>query len=147
MAETQVASRTAAVPMIAYEDAAAAIEWLTRAFGFREIAANRYVDQDGRVGHAEMETDRGGVIMLATPTPDYVSPKRHRESCEAAARWSSVPWVIDGVQVEVDDIESHHARAKAAGARLLSAIDDEDFGRLYRVEDLEGHRWMFIQPS
>jgi uncharacterized glyoxalase superfamily protein PhnB len=146
MQETRVASRTAAVPMISYEDAGAAIEWLAQAFGFREIAAQRYVGPDGRVGHAEMETDRGGVIMLASPTPDYVSPKRHRESCEEAARWSSVPWVIDGVQVEVDDVDAHRARAEAAGARMLGAIEDQPYGRLYRAEDLEGHRWMFIQP-
>src|ERR687896_948439 len=97
MQETQIASRTAAVPMISYEDAGASIDWLAQAFGFREIAAERYVGPDGRIGHAEMETDRGGVIMLASPTLDYVSPRRHRESCEEAARWSSVPWVIDGV--------------------------------------------------
>jgi uncharacterized glyoxalase superfamily protein PhnB len=84
--------------------------------------------------------------MLASPTLDYVSPKRHRESCEEAARWSSVPWVIDGVQVEIDDVDAHRARAEAAGARMLGPIEDEAYGRLYRAEDLEGHRWMFIQP-
>ncbi len=84
--------------------------------------------------------------MLASPTPDYRSPKHHREECEAAARWSRVPWVIDGVQVEIDDVDAHYARAQEAGARLLSGIQDESFGRLYRAEDLEGHRWMFIQP-
>ena len=30
------------VPMIAYEDAAAAIDWLTEAFGFRERPEQRY---------------------------------------------------------------------------------------------------------
>ena len=84
--------------------------------------------------------------MLASPTPDYESPARHRETCEAAARWSRVPWVIDGVQVEVDDVDAHHERAGSAGARLLTPIRDEPYGRLYNAEDLEGHRWMFIQP-
>jgi uncharacterized glyoxalase superfamily protein PhnB len=51
------------------------------------------------------------------------------------------------VQVEVADVDAHYARAGQAGARLLSGIQDEAFGRLYRAEDLEGHRWMFIQPS
>jgi uncharacterized glyoxalase superfamily protein PhnB len=147
MAETKTASRTAAVPMLAYEDAGAAVDWLVRAFGFREDAANRYVGPDGRIGHAQMETERGGVIMLASPTPDYQSPRHHRESCDAAARWSAVPWVIDGVQVEVDDVEAHRARAEAADARMLTPIRDEPYGRLYNAEDLEGHRWMFIQPA
>lgn len=147
MPGTKTASRTAAAPMIAYEDAGAAVEWLTRAFGFREDAANRYVGTDGRVGHAEMETERGGVIMLAEPTPDYRSPIHHRQECEAAERWSSIPWVIDGVQVEVDDVDAHRARAEAAGARMLTPIRDEPYGRLYNAEDLEGHRWMFVQPA
>jgi PhnB protein len=55
--------------------------------------------------------------------------------------------VIDGVQVEVDDVDAHYARTAAAGATLLSGIEDNPFGRLYRAEDLEGHRWMFIQPG
>ena len=30
---------------------------------------------------------------------------------------------------------------------MLSEIEENPFGRLYRVEDVEGHRWMFIQPT
>ena len=37
------------VPMIAYEDAAAAIDWLTEAFGFSERREQRYADEDGTV--------------------------------------------------------------------------------------------------
>ncbi len=145
MPEMKIASRSAVSPMLAYEDTGAAIEWLERAFGFIENQANRYVDENGVVGHAEMDAG-GGIVMLATPTPEYQSPRRHRESCESAARWSQVPWVIDGVQVEVDDIDAHRARAEAAGARMLTPVRDEAYGRLYNAEDLEGHRWMFIQP-
>ena len=100
-------------PMIAYEDAAAAIDWLTKAFGFREVG-ERYVGEDGTIGHAELELE-GNVVMLATPTRDYQSPKTHRESCEAAGRWLDNPWVIDGLLVLVDDLEEHHARAVAGG--------------------------------
>lgn len=147
MTDSSVATTASVVPMLAYEDAGAAIEWLERAFGFREQAGNRYTNPDGTVGHAQLEAGRGGLVMLASPTPAYQSPKRHRETCEAAAAWSEVPWVIDGVQVEVDDVDAHHERARAAGARLLTPIRDEPYGRLYNAEDLEGHRWMFIQPS
>lgn len=131
--------------MLAYEDAAAAIDWLERAFGFREDADERHTEADGTVSHAQMEAGRG-LIFLAAPTPDYQGPARHRETCAAAAAWSAVPWVIDGVQVEVDDVDAHYGRARSAGARLLTPIRDQPYGRLYNVEDLEGHRWMFIQP-
>ena len=103
------------IPMIAYENGVAAIDWLSKAFGFRERIEERYVGEDGSLGHAEMEAG-DGLIMLATPTPDYESPKHHRETCEQARKWSVVPWVIDGVLVYVDDLEAHFERAKAAGA-------------------------------
>jgi uncharacterized glyoxalase superfamily protein PhnB len=138
-------SENSVIPMLAYEDAAAAIDWLVKAFGFHEEL--RYTEDDGTVTHAELATEGGGLIMLATPTPDYVSPKRHRETCEQARNWSEVPYVIDGVLIEVDDVDAHFARAKEAGATILSEPEDVDAGvRHYRAEDPEGHRWMFSQP-
>jgi len=86
-----------------------------------------------------------GLIMLATPTPDYESPRRHRQTCEQAGKWSSVPYIIDGVLVYVDDVDAHYERARAAGATFLSEIEEGGPGRRYRAEDLEGHRWFFFQ--
>jgi uncharacterized glyoxalase superfamily protein PhnB len=86
-----------------------------------------------------------GLIMLATATPKYESPKHHREHCEQAQAWSAVPWVIDGVLVYVDDVDAHYRRAVQAGARILTEPEDGPPARRYRVEDLEGHRWMFMQ--
>ena len=51
------------VPMLAYADAAAALEFLREAFGF-EIRS-RMDMPDGRVGHAEVGY-QGNVIMLAS---------------------------------------------------------------------------------
>ncbi len=135
------------VPFIAYEDAAAAIDWLTEAFGFREDPAARITADNGVVGHAEMDVGDGSVIYLSTPTPDYESPKHHRETCAAAAKWSENPWVIDGLLVQVDDVDAHHARAAAAGATVLRAPEDvPEIGiRLWSAEDVEGHRWMFVR--
>ncbi len=130
------------IPMLSYENGAAALGWLTEAFGFRERA--RRVSPDGRLTHGEMDTGQG-LIMLASPTPEYASPKHHRERCETARRWSAVPWVIDGVLVYVENVDEHHARAKQGGAIILSEPTDDGPGRLYRAEDLEGHRWMFMQ--
>src|SRR2546425_1389359 len=101
------------IPMLAYEDGPAALDWLAEAFGFRERA--RMLGPDGRLAHGEMEAG-DGLIMLATPTPDYENPRRHREHCERARAWSAVPWVIDGVLVSVDDVDKHYERAKGAGA-------------------------------
>jgi uncharacterized glyoxalase superfamily protein PhnB len=133
----------AVIPMLAYEDGAAAIDWLTNAFGFDE--QTRFTDDDGTVTHAELETG-SGTIMLATPSPDYLSPKRLRELSPEARKMAEVPYVIDGVVVEVDDVDAHFARAKEAGATILSEPADQSVGiRHYRAEDPEGHRWMFSQ--
>jgi uncharacterized glyoxalase superfamily protein PhnB len=133
--------------MLAYENASAAIDWLSRAFGFAEDRQQRHTEADGTVTHAELERD-GARIMLATPNREYRAPKRHREECEAAARWLDNPWVIDGVFVEVDDLDAHHAQAVAAGAAILREPSEPGVGfRIYSAEDVEGHRWMFGQRA
>jgi PhnB protein len=132
-------------PMLSYEDVGAAVEWLCNAFGFKE-AADRYTDDDGRVTHAELELD-GAIVMLGWPGPDYRSPASHARSCAEARAWLSVPYIVDGVHVYVDDVDGHCARARAAGATILREPQDEPYGRLYNAADLEGHRWMFMQRS
>jgi uncharacterized glyoxalase superfamily protein PhnB len=132
------------IPMLTYEDGIAALEWLAKAFGFRET--QRLTAPDGRLSHGEMDVG-DGQIMLASPTPDYQSPKRHREVCAQARKWSAVPWIIDGVLVFVDDLDAHFSRAKAAGATILSGIEEGPPGRRYRAEDLEGHRWFFFEKD
>jgi uncharacterized glyoxalase superfamily protein PhnB len=130
------------IPMIAYEDGPQAMDWLAKAFGFRERA--RMTAPDGSLSHGEMEAGEG-VIMLATPTPEYHSPRSHRDSCDQARKWSSVPYVIDGVLVYVSDVGGHYEHARRAGATILSELEDDSNGKRYRAEDLEGHRWMFMQ--
>ena len=132
------------IPMISYEDGIRALEWLATAFGFRETA--RLTTADGRLSHGEMRAGHG-LIMLASPTPEYRGPARHREVCEQARRWSTPPWIIDGVLVYVSHLERHLARAKSAGATILSEIEDGPPGRRYRAEDLEGHRWFFFEKD
>jgi PhnB protein len=132
------------VPMIAYENGLAAMDWLESAFGFQEVT--KILGDEGILTHGEMETGNG-LIMLAMPSPDYEGPKHHRETCEAAKNWSTVPWVIDGVLVFVDDVDEHFARAKRSGANVLSEPEDGPPGKRYRVEDLEGHRWMFMEKE
>src|SRR5262245_44854506 len=134
-----------ATPMISYEDVGAAIDWLSEAFGFRE-QGERFTDADGRVTHAELSLD-GAAVMLGWPGPDYRSPAHHAEECERARRWLATPWVVDGVHISVADVDGHYERAKAAGATILRELETSPFGRLYSAADLEGHRWMFMQPA
>lgn len=129
-------------PMIAYEDAAAAMDWLIRAFAFTE--RRRMMDKQGRVVHGELELS-GNLVMVASPTPDYRNPKNHGETCPQAKQWLTAPWVIDGVLVMVDDVDAHFSRARSEGATMLSEIEEGGPGRLYRAADLEGHRWMFLE--
>ena len=132
-----------AVPLISYENVAAAIEWLSEAFGFRE-RGERYTDGDGRVTHAELELD-GALVMLGWPGPDYRGPAKHAEECEAASKWLDVPYIVDGVLIYVNNVDAHCERARAAGATILREPKDEEYGRLYNAADPEGHRWMFMQ--
>jgi uncharacterized glyoxalase superfamily protein PhnB len=137
-------STPSVIPMLSYEDGLAALAWLQGAFGFVETA--RLTTPDGRLSHGEMKAG-DGLIMLASPTPEYRGPKRHREVCEQARKWSTVPWIIDGVLVFVDDLDRHFDRARAAGAVILSEIEEGPPGRRYRAEDLEGHRWFFFEKD
>ena len=86
-----------------------------------------------------------GLIMLATPSPHYQGPAHHRAECAAAQAWSEVPYIVDGVLVHVDDVAAHHRRARDHGARILSEPETDQFGSRYRAEDVEGHRWMFVE--
>jgi uncharacterized glyoxalase superfamily protein PhnB len=131
------------VPMLTYEDVAAAADWLCSAFGFRE-SGERYTDDEGRVTHAELSFG-DGEVMLGFASPHYRSPRRHAAECEHAARWLDNPYVVDGVLVHVDELDAHLERARAAGADILRGPDDQPFGRLYAAADVEGHRWMFVQ--
>ena len=132
------------IPMVAYEDGIAAMNWLCKVFGFAE--KTRIVDNNGRLTHGEI-TLGDGIIMLASPTPDYQSPKHHRQVCEDAAKWYRVPYIINGILVYVDDVQKHYHKAKESGAIILSDVEAGGPGLRYRVEDLEGQRWMFMQKS
>jgi uncharacterized glyoxalase superfamily protein PhnB len=133
-------------PMLSYEDVGRAADWIVEAFGFEEL--ERFADDDGTVTHVTLELD-GGFVFLGYPSADYRGPKRHAEECEAARLWRETPYVVDGVMVEVDDIDAHFERARVAGGTILTELEDNPAvgHRQYRVEDVEGHRWMFVQAT
>ena len=128
------------IPMIAYADASKAADWIARAFGFREL--ERFKDGRGVVTDVVMELD-GAKVLIGHPNDAYEGPRRHAEHCDEMRAWLDIPWIVDGVLVYVSDVEAHLARARGAGARILSEVETNPEQRQYRVEDLEGHRWMF----
>ena len=121
-----------------YEDAAKAIEWLGRAFGFETRL--KVEGDDGGIVHSELVFGEG-VVMVASVSrgPRRASPR----SLDGANTQS--------LFVYVDDVEAHCARARGAGAKILSEPKTTDYGeewwvdRGYEAEDLEGHRWYFAQ--
>jgi uncharacterized glyoxalase superfamily protein PhnB len=125
--------RTTIVPQIPYEDIRAALSFLERAFGFREIRSSRMADADGVIHHANVEFG-GSVIGIGTQgAHGATSPK----SAGSASQY---------ISVYVDDIDAHYERARAAGAQIgRGPRDHAREYRAYEALDLEGHRWRFVQ--
>ena len=134
-------SEPGVIPMLAYADAAAAADWICRAFGFRET--ERFADRSGTVTDVVLERPDGATVLVGHPNDAYEGPRKHADHCAVAARWLDRPVIVDGLVVYVDDLEAHQAATAAAGARIISGLETNPLQRQYRVEDLEGHRWMF----
>ncbi len=116
-------------PYLLYEDGEAAINFASRAFGFREV--DRAVGAAGGL-HAELETPAGGRLYLGQPPSDFQNP--------ATAGRTSMTYVI------VDAVDAHYEQAKAAGARITEEPTDTPFGhRRYSCADPQGHEWSFAQ--
>ena len=120
------------MPMLAYADAPAAITFLTSAFGFEE--RYRLAMPDGAVGHCELALD-GAIVAVSSAWRDAgLYPP------------SELPGVHCQLAVMVADVDAHFERAKAAGATIVAPPEDQFYGfRMYRVNDPEGHRWVFQQ--
>ncbi len=118
-------------PYLLYEDGEAAIEFVTRAFGFREV--DRAVGAAGGL-HAELEVaPDGGRIYLGQPPRGFRNP--------ATVGRTSL------VHVLVDDVDGHYECARAAGAKIIEEPNDLPFGhRRYGCTDPQGHEWYFAQP-
>src|ERR1700752_4342545 len=73
--EVEPRSRPTIVPQVPYEDIRAALAFLERAFGFREIQSTRLVGADGVIQHANVDFG-GSVIGIGTQgAPGAVSPR------------------------------------------------------------------------
>ena len=112
-------------PVLRYQDPVAAIEFLTKAFGFGEHQVDRA--PDGTIVHAELSWGTG-LIMLG--------------SASSSVHTGDGP--VDAAYLAVDDPDAHHDRAVAAGAEITMELTDQPYGsREYAARDPEGNAWYF----
>src|SRR5271165_7096110 len=91
------------IPYLFYRDVPAALDWLARAFGFKEEM--RTGTPSGGM-HGEMSFGGQRIMMgQGASQSGMVSP---REATTATM----------GVFVYLDDVDAHHAQAAAAGAEI-----------------------------
>jgi uncharacterized glyoxalase superfamily protein PhnB len=119
-------------PYLLYSDAEAAVEFLTRAFGFREV--ERSIGGAGGL-HVELEVGPdGSIVYLGSPPGDFRGPAEVGGTCL--------------VFVLVDDVDAHYARARAEGAAIVEELVDTPSGhRRYTCDDPQGHEWCFATAA
>ena len=135
--------RSRMYPRLAYRDEHAALEYLTRVFGFTER-------REARVGGTTPDGwDMGdhmlawlefgaGLVMIGHVNEDVHRIRSPRDVGSATAM----------INVEVDDVDAHYARAVAEGAEITKALEDTWYGaRVYEAADLEGHQWHFQESN
>jgi len=133
MAKRIPADHQRVMPYLHYRDPAAALDFLTKAFGFTVRFAHR--DETGFVRHAQVGVG-DDTFMLGPVYPELRS-----------AVASELPGVNASVWCYVDDVDAHCARSRAAGATILREPQDQPYGvREYDALDHEGQEWYFMTP-
>jgi PhnB protein len=102
MATPKLTVSTEIIPYIFYRDVPAALDWLTRAFGFAETM--RTATPNGGT-HGEMTLD-GQRIMMGQGSKEWRMVSAHE--ADAATQ---------GIFVYLADVDAHYERAQAAGQR------------------------------
>jgi uncharacterized glyoxalase superfamily protein PhnB len=117
------------LPHIEYKDLAEAIEWLGKAFGFRE----HY-----RYG----EPLSGAQVHLGKA---WIMVHQAEEGCASPAE---LGYGTQSLTVFIDDVEMHFGIAKAAGAKILEEPHETVYGEFqYVAKDLDGHHWLFSRHA
>ncbi len=120
------------IPTMRYRDAAAAIDWLCKAFGFERRLV--IPGDSGTIVHAQLEFGNGMIMLSSARDSEY--DKLVRPPADVGGTTQS-PYIV------VQDVDAHYERAVAAGAEIVLDIKDEDHGRGYSCRDPEGHVWNF----
>ena len=124
-----------------YDDAAAAIDWLCRAFGF-EVRV-KIEGEGGSIEHSEL-TYGEGLIMVGQAGLAHKPSFRKSPSSTGGAN-------TQNMMVFVDDADAHCEHARTNGATIVKEPTTTDYGeewwtdRGYECEDLAGHHWWFYQ--
>lgn len=119
------------IPLLKYDAALAAIDWLCRVFGFSVRllvpgAANQ-------VMHAQLQ--RGDSLIM-------VSSVRPGEDGLCSPR--SLTGTSQVVYVVEPELETFHERVMSTDAEILGPLErDEDGIGRFQVRDIEGHIWSF----
>lgn len=117
-------------PYLTVRSAQASIQFFSDAFGFEK---RDLIDEDGAIMHVEMSY-RGQLIVMFAPEGAFGSTARTPRSADAIAPQS--------FYLYVDDVDATYRRALDAGAKSLSAPQDQFWGdRFAQIEDLDGYRW------
>jgi uncharacterized glyoxalase superfamily protein PhnB len=117
------------LPHVEYQNLEQAMAWLTKAFGFQEY----YRYGDGPSG-GQMWAGKGA-IQVRQAGRDEKSP-------------AQLGYGTQSLTVFVDDVDAHHARAKAVGAKILEQPHETEYGEYqYAAEDLDGHHWLFSRHA
>lgn len=134
MADNAKSTTATVIPTMRYNDAAGAIEWLCKAFGFEE---HLVVPGEGdAIIHAQLVFGNGMVMLGSARDSEFGNLQKPPSVLGGAV--SQSPYII------VEDPDEHYARAVAAGAEIVMEIKDEDYGgRGYSCRDPEGHLWNF----
>lgn len=122
------------LPILVYDDIEAAHDFLVGTFGFTSGGLHR--TEDGTVVHGEVRMGEDAVIWLHAVSEEHqmATPRRSTQS-------------HGGLEVIVEDVDTHYARSKAAGATIDRAPTDQPYGLgEYGVRDPENHRWWFSSP-
>lgn len=122
------------IPAMRYRDAATAIDWLCRAFGFERHLV--VPGENGTIAHAQLRFGNGMIMLGSARKGEYDRLIRQPSDIGGAA--TQAPYII------VEDADAHYARARSAGAEIVIDIEDQDHGgRAYTCRDPEGHIWNF----
>jgi uncharacterized glyoxalase superfamily protein PhnB len=117
-------------PVVHYRDLAAGAKFLVDSFGFVEHQAHK--DNDGKIQYVELSLN-GAPLGLGSVTE--------------GSMFDTGPAVV---YISLDEVDAMHERAAAAGAEVLMAPTDQDYGsRDFVAKDHEGNVWCFgtFQPG
>jgi uncharacterized glyoxalase superfamily protein PhnB len=118
---------TSIYPVLKYEDAHAAMEFLEKAFGFERLHV--YEGENGGIAHAEMRFGDEVVMFSSAGEGD----PRYNQGVGRTT-----------VYLVVDDVDPRFERAREAGAEVMMEPTDQDYGsRDFAVKDPEGNIWAF----